>query len=205
MQAYRLRINNTFYGMRSMSFKEMNTKYFSIPCIKITTGDRVTYEYADILTPGNSYTSYPNYSSSTTSLVHSRLNEYVYKGNAGLTSTEVSNAQRWLNEAIDLANGRTSSDGVDAKLKVSMVTSVSFAAGSSKTVTISISPIALSKFGMTWDDVLVSTELVSGKVCSKDLDEYGNLTLSATEKGKTNVYVYLWGVKYGPIVATVTA
>jgi len=197
--------NNTFYATKSMAFKELNTKYFAIPCIKTITGDRASYEYADILTPGNSYTSYPNYSSSTTSLIHSLLNQHMYKGETELTSTEVTNAKKFLNEAIDLANGRTSSDGVDAKLKVSMVTSVSFAAGSSKTVTISISPIALSKFGMDWDDVLVKTELVSGKVCSKDLDEYGNLKLSATEKGTTNVYVYLWGVKYGPIVTTVTA
>ena len=196
--------NNTFYATRSMAFKELNTKYFAIPCIKTVTGDRASYEYADILTPGNSYTNYPNYSASTTSLVHSLLNTYVYKGNTGLTSTEVTNAKKFLNEAIDLADGLSASDGVDAKLKVSMVTSVSFAAGSSKTVTLSISPLALSKFGMAWEDVLVSSELVSGTVCSKSLDDYGNLTLSATAKGTTKVYVCLWGIEYGPIVVTVT-
>ena len=194
---------NTFYARRSMSFKEMNAKYFAIPCIKIATGDKASYEYADILTPGNVYTSYLNYSASTTSLVHSLLNEYTYKG-TGLTSTEVTNAKKFLNEAIDLANGLSASDGKDATLKVSMVTTVSMTAGNSKTITLSISPLALSKFGMDWDNVLVKTELVSGTVCAQSLDEYGNLTITANSKGKTNIYVYLWGVKYGPIVVTAT-
>lgn len=196
--------NNTFYATKSMTFKELNTKYFVIPCIKTITGDRASYEYADILTPGNSYTNYPNYSVTATSLIHSRLNTYMYKDETGLTASEVTNAKRWLNEAIDLANGKTSSDGVDAVLKVGMATTVNFTAGGSKTITISISPLSLAKFGMDWDDVVIQTELVSGKVCSKTLDDYGNLTLSASTAGKTNVYVYLWGVKYGPIVVTVT-
>ena len=195
--------NNTFYATKTIAFKEMNAKYFAIPCIKTTTGDRATYEYADILTSGNTYTSYTNYSASVTSVVHSRLNMYAYKG-TGLTSTEVTNAKKWLNEAIDLANGLSASDGKDEKLKVSMVTTVSFAAGSSKTVTLSISGLPLSKFGMDWESVMLSSELISGKACSDSLDDYGNLTLSATDTGKTNVYVYLWGEKYGPIVVTVT-
>jgi hypothetical protein len=123
-----------------------------------------------------------------------------------MTATEVTNAKKWLNEAIDLANGLSASDGKDEKLKVSMVTTVSFTKDSTKTIALSIAGKSLSTFGLEWDDLTVKTELVSGnRVCNTSLDDYGNLTLSATETGKTNVYVYLWGEKYGPIVVTVTA
>ena len=196
--------NNTFYATKSIAFKEMNTKFVAIPCIKTTVGGNVSYEYADILTPGNTYTNYPNYSASTTKLVQSALNQYAYKGNTGLTSTEVTNAKKFLNEAIDLANGLSSSNGKDEVLKVSMVTTVSMTAGGSKTVTLSISPLALSKFGMDWEDIIIQKELVSGKLVSTSLGANGNLTISANDAGKTNIYVCLWGVKYGPIVVTAT-
>ena len=62
----------------------------------------------------------------------------------------------------------------------------------------------MAKFGLTWDDVVVQTELVSGKVASKDLDENGKLTLSGATAGTTTVYVYFWGVKSATFTVTIT-
>ena len=63
---------------------------------------------------------------------------------------------------------------------------------------------ALAKFGLTWDDVVVQSELVSGKVASKDLDENGKLTLSGANAGTTTIYIYFWGVKSATFTVTVT-
>ena len=175
----------------------------SIPCIKTTSGGIETYQYAQVITPDNQYTNYTNYARTPVSVIHSELNTYAYKG-TGLTTAQVSNAQKWLNEAIDLANGLSAPDSKSATVTVTGTSNVSFSAGGSKTLTLSVSPYSLGAFGLDWDDVVVRTELVSGKVATAKLDANGKLTLNASTAGVTTVNIYFWGVKSATFTVTVT-
>jgi hypothetical protein len=195
--------NTTFMATKTISYAELNTSFVSIPCIKTTSGGIETYQYAQVITPNNQYTNYTYYAKTPTAVIHSKLNTYAFKG-TGLTPAEVVNGKRWLNEAIDLANGLSAPDSTNATIKVGGTSNVTFAAGGSKTLTLSISPLSLAKFGLTWDDVVVQSELVSGKVASKDLDENGKLTLSGANAGTTTIYIYFWGVKSATFTVTVT-
>ena len=195
--------NTTFMATKTIEYAELNTSFVSIPCIKTTSGGIETYQYAQVITPDNQYTNYPNYARTPISVIHSELNTYAFKG-TGLTTAEVTNCKRWLNEAIDLANGLSAPDSTSATIKVTGASNVSFSVGGSKTLTLSVSPLSLATFGLSWDDVVVQSELVSGKVASKDLDENGKLTLSGANAGVTTVYIYFWGVKSATFTVTVT-
>lgn len=195
--------NTTFSASKTIQYAELNTSFVAIPCIKTTSGGIETYQYAQIITPDNQYTTYSNYAATPISIIHSELNTYAYKG-TGLTSTEVANAEKWLNEAIDLANGLSAPDTKKATIKITGTSNITFSAGSSKSLTLSLSSLSLPTFGMSWDDVVVRTELVSGKVAKADLDANGKLTITASTAGVTSVSIYFWGVKSATFTVTVT-
>ena len=195
--------NTTFMATKIIEYTELNTSFVSIPCIKTTSGGIETYQYARVITPDNQYRNYTYYAKTPTAVIHSKLNAHAFNG-AGLTALEVVNGKRWLNEAIDLANGLSTPGSTNKTVKIVGTSNVTFAAGSSKTLTLSVSPLSLAKFGLTWDDVVVRTELVSGKVAKADLDENGKLTLSGANAGTTTVYIYFWGEKSATFTVTVT-